>query len=448
MNSSRTLLRSVGTVLFLLLAAVDARAGEGFGTLSKKVAYLERVRPPVVHIPGTRIAVRAKAQAPKSEPAAQRLQSQLESELLSGDKRFSPDPGNPETVVDVTVVEDQASDRWENRTETRSVDTGTKDEKGKKIYRQVQEQVRYQVLSARFGIAYKVVDTRTGANLDADSISWNVTREFREGQGAPAPGELESQGIDVVLRDLTRRLTPTPERVGVLLPKGSLDDIGNLAKAGLWDKYQEALSALPPRPRKEDEAYRQYALGLTYEALGYAAETPEQTLKYLQQASIHYDNALEANPQEKYFSQPYDRKSFGPSSGEGRSSFGGFLHSQTFDPPHQRVKAALVQYQKLFDALVADRSTKVKPLPPGPGATEPAVASDVLDNTGVIRLVASGLPENIILNALEGAEKTAFDLSANGLVALTEARVSPRIIERMQQLAKQRPRTAAQKGRS
>jgi hypothetical protein len=443
MNSNRTRLASVGAALFLVLTATDARAGEGFGTLSKKVAYLERLRPPVVHIPGTRIAVRAAAQAANSGPAAQRLQSQLESELLSGDKRFSSDPQSPETVVEVALVENQVNERWENRTETKSVDTGTKDSKGKKIYRQVEEQVRYQVVSARVGIAYKVLDTRTGSNLDAETITWSETRDYREGHGAPAPGELASRGLESVVRDLAQRLTPTPERVGVLLPKGSLDDIGNLAKAGLWDKYQEALAALPPRPRKEDESYRQYALGLSYEALGYMAETPEQTLKYLQQASIHYDNALETNPQEKYFSQPYDRKSFGLPSG------GGFMRSQTFEPPHKRVKAALVQYQQLAAALAADRSGgKVKPLSPGPAATPTAVAGDTLDNAGVIRMVASGLPESIILNALDGADKTAFDLSANGLVSLAEARVGPRIIERMQQLAKQRPRVAARKGGS
>jgi hypothetical protein len=234
--------------LLLLAAAGLAEAGEGFGMMSKKSAFVNRIHPPVVHIAGTRIAVRAKSQVEGSDPAAARLQSQLESELLSGDTRLSSDPGDPQTVVEVTLIENQSSERRENRREQRSEDTGQKDSKGKKIWRSVEVTVEYQVISSRFAIAYKVVDTRTGANLNADSILWTFSDDFREGQGAPPLSELESRGIAEVVTDLVRRLTPTTERMGVLIPRGSYDGLVNLAQAGLWNKYQEALEGMPPRP--------------------------------------------------------------------------------------------------------------------------------------------------------------------------------------------------------
>lgn len=428
--------RGIALSLLLLAAAGSAEAGEGFGMI-KKSAVLSRIHPPDVHIGGTRIAVRAQSQVKGSEAAAERLQSQLESELLSGDPRLSPDPANPQTVVEVAVIENQSSERRESRRESKSEDTGQKDAKGKKVYRSVEVTVQYVVVNARFAIAYKVVDHRTGANLNADSILWTFNEDFREGQGAPPVSELQGRGIASVVADLVRRLTPTPEKMGVLIPRGSFDTLVNLAEAGLWNKYQEALEERPPRPRREDEAYRQYGLGLAYEALGYAAETPEETLRYLEQAASHYNAALEANPAEKYFSQPYDPKWANLIPGVRR---------QAVPAPHARVRQAMVQYQKLKEALLADARLAA-------GAKEvtakAAPAEAGFGNAAVIEMVKAGLSESVILTSIADAGQTAFDVSPQGLIELSKASVPVKIIQKIQAVAGGRatPASKTRKGK-
>jgi hypothetical protein len=65
-----------------------------------------------------------------------------------------------------------------------------------------------------------------------------------------------------------------------------------------------------------------------------------------------------------------------------------------------------------------------------PGAEEGAV-----DNDAVIRMARSGLPDDIILKSINSAPRCNFDASPRGLVALAEAKVSPKLIERIQEIA-------------
>ena len=127
-------------------------------------------------------------------------------------------------------------------------------------------------------------DARSHKSLYADTLSLTLGGDFKDGEGAPELSALQGEGTDTAAHDIAVRLTPSVERVGVLLPRGSLDDIANFAEAKLWNKYLEALEAMPAKAKGEDESYRQYALGLGYEALGYAAEDSETALKYLQPA--------------------------------------------------------------------------------------------------------------------------------------------------------------------
>src|SRR5262245_8731150 len=91
-------------------------AKEGFGMfLSKKVANLTRVNPPKVYLMGTRIAVRAASPDPQHADVAQRIQSQLESELLSNDSRLTADAARPQTLIEITVTQNDYNESWETR---------------------------------------------------------------------------------------------------------------------------------------------------------------------------------------------------------------------------------------------------------------------------------------------------------------------------------------------
>jgi hypothetical protein len=412
----------------VLLLASSAFAGEGFGTFKKRTTTLERTIPPVVRIDGTKIAVTAKAQGADRSGLADSLASLLESKLLNADPRFSSASGNPDTLVEVTIVENQGSEGSEHRTENRIVENGV-DGKGRKQYRNTQVSVTYKIVKYHLGVAYKVQDVRTHASLYANTLSLNLGGDYREGVGAPEISALQSQGAETMAHSIAVRLTPSTEQVGVLLPRGSLDDIANLGEAKLWNKYLEALESMSPKAKPEDESYRQYALGLSYEALGYSAENPETALKYLQQASIHYNNALAANPKEKYFSLPYSKLNFNFSLIPG----GKMATTETFAAPPERVRTALIRYQRT-------KELQTDPGPVAAGGSKSLSASSsmaaAVDNAAVIDMVRAGLEDEVILTSLTSAERTDFDVSPHGLIDLSQAKVSKRIIQQIQTLAK------------
>lgn len=429
------------TFTFLLFAALPALAGEGFGMM-KKTANLTRIHPPQVYLPGSRVAIHVTAQGNHGAAAA-RLQSQLESQIIGNNPRLKLDTTRPETVIDVVVLQSDYSDKWEDRQGYKTVQTGT-DSKGRPKYGSVEATLRFKVVNYNFNATFKVHDTRNDRSLAADAINFPYHKDFQDGNGSPDAGALETMGIDAVVNDLTRRLAPTKEVVGVLLPRGSLEPAAAFAEAGLWSKYQEALDKMPPLKNPLDEAYRQYALGVAYEAQGYGAEDYNKTLHYLDQASTHYNNAVDANPKEGYFTKPYESILF---------------KSKTAEAPIARVQAAQAQYEVLKEnneqaAAMAAAGGKSAAGPSGGkslSSSGAAVPDDALTNDGVVDMLRAGLPEDVIITSIDSAAHTAFDVTPKGLIQLADAKASKRVMQRIQAVAaqaKSAPKSSAPKSKA
>ncbi len=390
-------------MLAALFTALPVGAKEGFGLMTKKAAAVTRVSPPAVFLMRTKIQVKATSAKSGDSSVAQRLQSQLESELISRDSRLAAEPNRPETLVEVSILQNEASEKWETREELASRKVG-KDSKGKPIYETYRVNVRYKIVSHSFATSYKVTDLVKKASLDADSIQIPFSKDFREGNDAPEIFSLESSAINQAVDRIAQRITPTRETIHVLVPKGSLEELGNLAEVGQWNLYLEALEKRSPSPKPVDDSYRQYALGTAYEALGYAADEAEVTLKYLEQASVYYGKAIEANPGEKYFSQEYE------------SIVGNlFKTDRQIPPPLQRVQSALVSYRRLkdfrdnYETLLASKAVEdAKSLESGGGGGE------AMDNAAVISMSQAGLDFDIILNAISAAPRHQFERLASG----------------------------------
>jgi hypothetical protein len=406
-------------VAALLAAASPAGAREGFGMLTKKVASMVRVIPPAVFLRGTRFQVTATGAGAPTAELAKRLQSQLESELIGRDSRLAVDANRPEILFEVSILQNDKAERWEERQETVLVQTG-KDAKGKPVFDTRQVAVRYEVVTHAFAVAYKVSDRAKQVSLDANSLRFDFSNAFREGAGVPEMFTLESSAIGKAVDAIARRVTPTREKIAVLLPQGSLEALANLAIAGQWNLYLEGLERRSPSAKPNDESYRVYAMGVAYEALGYAAEDPVETLKYLEQASTSYNKAIEANPGEKFFAQ----------------SYGSILTHKTATAPLSRVQEALTNYRKLKDfqdqhaavaaAAVADDVSGGKSL---------EAKAQAVDNSAVIKMTRAGLPNGVILTTIDTAPKPSFDVSPQALIALSEAQVDKAIIQRMQEIA-------------
>jgi tetratricopeptide (TPR) repeat protein len=405
--------------LGLCLASAPASADFGW---TKKTATLVRVSPPKVFLMGTRINVKASSQSPANQALAEKIRSQLESSLISSDNRLSADVTKPEVLVDVTVLQNDYSESTSKRQETQQRQVG-KDAKGKPVYQSYDVMVDYKTVSYAFGASYKVNDLVKGGSLDADNVRFELNKDYREGTGAPEKFNLESSGAESVVNKIVPRLTPTREKIGVLLPKGPLETYLPLGENGLWSKYLEALSGLSANPKPIEESYRQYALGTAYEALGYAADDPDTTLKYLEQAASCYNRAIEANPGEKFFSKPYE------------SLFG----RKTAAAPLDRAKQALGDYRRIKEFKESYEKMQVAaksaPLEGGKSLDRPARPSDAVDNVAVIQMVQSGLSEDIILTSINAAPHCNFDISPKGLVELSQAKVSAGLIKRIQEIA-------------
>lgn len=410
--------------LALGLSAAPAGAGEGFGW-TKKTATLVRVSPPKVFLMGTRINVKATSQSSANQALADKIRSQLESELISADSRLSADTTRPEVLIDLAVLQNDYSESTSQRREIQQRQVG-KDAKGKPVYQDYEVMVTYKTVSYAFGASYKVSDLVKGVSLDADTVRYELRKDYREGSGAPEQFSLESSGAVAVVNHIVPRLTFTREKIGVMLPKGSLESYLPLGENGLWSKYLEALSGLSEKPKANEESYRQYALGTAYEALGYAADEPDTTLNYLEQAAGFYNRAIETNPGEKYFSQPY------------QSLFG--LGSKTAVAPLERVKQALGDYRRIKEFRESYEKMQVAakaavPTEGGKSLDRPAGPNDAVDNAAVIQMVQSGLSEDIILTSINAAPHCNFDISPKGLVELSQAKVSAGLIKRMQEIA-------------
>lgn len=432
---------AMGLFLIGYLGPLDGglQAKEGFG-INKLAVQLSRVRPPEVLITDTRIAVRSSGQGQGGSFESQ-LIAALESELIGNDPRLRLEPDHPETLIEIALLDHSIEDRWETRTASRKVRTGT-DSKGKPIFSNRLVKVRYQLITQVANVALKVSSLKQDRTLLADTVLWSYDEELKEGHNAPAHSQLESMARAWLAQRIARRLTPTHEQVGVLVPKGSFKELGNLAKSGLWGRYLEALEGRPPFPAARDEAYRQYALGLAYEALGYESEEPSITINYLEQAALHYNSAIAQNPQEKFFTKAYEGTGI---KDEFEASlvrvFGGdptrSAPRKRAMAPLERVQTALEQYQQTVDfaqQLEAgfEAAVGAKDLAGEPQGGE---GEAVVDNAAIIDMVRAGLDDEIILTTLESAPATRFDTTPQGLIQLAKGQVSSQIIARIQALA-------------
>ncbi len=423
------------SLLGVLILALPASAKkEGFG-LQRKVLQLQRKNPPQVVITGERIRILAKTTDGGQTSIAARLESQLGSELIQHDSRLTLDPDRPETEIEITLLQADYDESWESRTSTRREKTGRTDSKGKAIYRDRQVTTRYKVLSHHVAVSFIVNDLRRRETIYADSVEVPFKKDYAEGRNAPSKADLESTACRRIVETIVRRLTSTTEMVQVLLPKGSLEELGKLAEAGLWSRYSEGLEGLSPKASSADESYRQYGIGLAYEALGYGAGDPDTTLRYLEKAAQHYNQALAANPGEKYFSKPFEgfflRKlggSLRSRARKGEASRSG----RRVPPPLERVQDSLTKYRTLVsqDTVIAAFEN------PGSGAKsldgEAKAEAGGLSNAQVLEMVEAGLPEDIVLSAIEDADQCSFDVSPAGLVELSRAQVPPDVIRKMQ----------------
>lgn len=399
-----------------LLVVTAAEAREGFG-FSKKAALMNRTKPPALNLAARRIVVETASDRSKESEDAKALKRLIEEMILNG--RGSLAAGEkPEMTIVVALDRLVAHETWETKTESEYKKIGEKqvwDDKKKKyksedVYGNVNVQKTVKVLDASLTGTFDIEDKK-GKIIDSGNLSETIKEKFEEGKSAPSPAKVEETLMQRAATAVASRIVPTTDRVSVLLPRGSFESLVPLAEMNAWDRYLAGVEATAPKSDKKQEAFRQYALGVAKEGLGYASDDRGRALELLSAAVKHYETAAISNPGEKLFAQSYTS----------------ILSTGTSAAPLSRASASLTA----FEAWTAGGGKKT--------STSPAAVAkgkNSLDNTRLIEMAKAGLTDENLILAIDAADTAEFDTTPDGLIALARGGVSRSVIAHMQKRKK------------
>jgi len=384
-----------------LLFSLAAYGREGFG-FTKKAIDINRVVPPAVNINGTRVTVSVDSDRNRVAGAAATLRQYVEKAVLAGDKKLeAAEHGDLQIVVALDRLD------TENEYNSKVVDDyrKEKDSKGKDRYVNHPTTKTYTTARGDIGGVYRILDSK-GHVLDSGDIDRHYNEDFEYG-GAPSRDRLRDQLLDWAADRVAARVVPTHVRTKVLVPKGSFEQYIPLAESGAFDQYLKAVESVSPMKDRGSDAFREYALGIAHEGLAYQTEDPKQALELLRKAAEHYQTAAANNPQEKLFAEKYNN----------------ILTSAS--GPIDRIAESVQKYEQWASG----------PTRPASNATTMASAGSgrkSVRNKDIVDMTKAGLTEENILLAIDNATAVDFDTTPDGLISLSKAGVSKKVIAKMQ----------------
>jgi hypothetical protein len=405
-----------------VLGAAPTLCAQNFGSLivNRKKIVLQRKLPPTGHIEGTTFNVVVTASGLQQDLPTD-LKSTLESLLIRDDARLRSDDTHPDTIISCRITS-----YAQPQPQSTSQAVFTPGAKGGNV--QSQAMLRY---SGVLAVSFQAKD-RNGHSLAADNVTAKFDREYpasaaqqgimqsmshtmthltkggNEDDTPPTAVELHDRLIQQAAQQIASHLVNTSEQVDVYLAKGGgLDQADKLMEEKLWSRALEQLETMKPFPSPEEDAYRLYNLGVVNEAMGYAADDVKNARKDLQEAAIDYGKAIDAKPAEKYFLEPQNR-----------------------------IDTALAHYKIIGDQKAPVESATATRTPSTTDKTTSGASADVMTNEQVISMVSAGLDESNIIDTIKHAKAVNFDLSVQGQVDLSKAKVSGPVITAMKARAR------------
>ena len=402
--------------------ALSAEAREGFG-FKKKAVDMMRTVPPATNAGARRVELDVEAERGQDEDDAKTLARYIGEHILSGAGTLA-EGARPEVTVSVAIDRLESEESWETYTEYERQQTGTKQEwneskkkyETKPVYSQVAVQKQRKVMTASLTGSYDI------SAKNKDVASGSVSESFRETYGeyasAPARSALEDDLLKRAARKIAAQIVPTQDRVSVLVPRASFESLIPLAESGNWDRYLQAVEAMPAKKSPKDEAFRHYALAIAKEALAYKSTSRTESLELLRAAQSHYETAAALNQEEELF----------------RKGYTSLLSVNEIGSPLTRAADSVARFEAWSGSGGAVRVASTTPVAgtSSSSGSKAQAASNGMRNQTVIDLAKAGLSDENIILAIDGASATAFDVSPEGLIALSKAGVSKPVIAHMQ----------------
>lgn len=406
-------------VLLVAGLALPAVAREGFG-FAKRAAEIVRTIPPSTNVGARRVKVTVNADRGDVRDDAQTLRKYITEAILAGEGTLADSKAEVEVVVSLDRLD--SDETWNTETEYVRQQTGTKqkwnDKKQKMetepIYSNVPVQKQFKTVSANFDGAFEI------AAKDADVASGALDQEFRRKYGdsetSPAPSTLEDDLLRQAARKVAAHLVPTQDRISVLLPRASFESLIPLAESGAWDRYLVAVESMPAKKNAKDEAYRQYALAIAKEATAYQAADRAEALELLRSAASHYTVAAQSNPGEELF----------------RKGYASIFASSSIGVPIARVNESVNRYESWTSGGSVTTRTASNAAPAPAPLAKSGSGKQGMRNQTIVDLAKAGLSDENIILAIDGAQQTEFDVTPEGLIALSKSGVSKSVIAHMQ----------------
>ena len=293
----------------LIAALAGTLLGDpGFGSLHKRKIDLSIRQPAAVRLANTSFAVTGSFANQAYLPVQESLTATLETELL----------GNEHTLVKKPPVEAE----WVLGLRVTGYALPPPQQRADNVGKNA---VTYNHWNGSLHVSYQVLD-RAGRVHDAGNVEYNYDKEFPAGaksgsnvfQKIPVPGVKKQPGqsevpqtvedvkqilIQEVVKQIAAKLGNTKQTLEVQVAGGDdhLNRAADFMEKRLWSRALDELQKMPEYPRPENEAYRQYDLGLVHEAMSYDAASFNEQRENLFSAAEYYDKALEMNEKEKYF---------------------------------------------------------------------------------------------------------------------------------------------------
>jgi hypothetical protein len=412
-------IRALTVGLPVVLLTMPALAKPGFSMMRKKVVQLHTRQPAIVRLSDTTVAFVGGATDREYAPVEASLLETLQTELLKNEKTLVKKNSPAEAAWTVSLkVTGYSVPPPQQRTEGSGV-TAT----------------HYTRWTGSLNVAYQVLD-HEGKVHDAQNISSDYDRDSNGsgaagvlhlppiGLGRHTSSSSEPKGKDpktaedvkqILISDVVAKiganLGNTTRTLDVLVATG--DDHLNQAAVfmddRLWSRALDLLDSTPAFPKPDEESYRQYDLGLVYEALSYDSKDARDQRQNIYKAAEYYDKALELNPRERYFVDSVARS-----------------------------KDAISRYKALDDEMAAAKKPKGKELEShGTPTAQRTIAKDpqpssapasVFTAKDAIDLYTAQVPEEQIIEMIQKSPVQFDPLDKNTVMAMAKAKL-PRAIQ-------------------
>ena len=415
----------------LLLAPAILLGDPGFGALRKKKVDLEIRQPAAVRLSNASVGFKASAANPAYSSVQESLLATLETEILGNEKTLmkKPNPAEADWILGLRVTGFSVAEP-KQRTDTIG-----------------KNGVTYIRWTGSLHAAYQVLD-HAGRSHAAGNVDYSYDKEYQTGgtvgkgtlSRIPIPGKKKSATaeqvpqttadvqqilIHHVVDQIAMKLGNTKHPVEVQIAGGDdhLNRAAEFIERRLWARALEELEKTTPYAKPESEAYRQYDLGLVYEAMSYDAKTFNDQKANLLAAQEYYDKAMESNRKEKYFVDTVARMK------DAMARYKAFEGMQKEDQKQSQAPPQPPP-QKAQPKVVAQATTSKPPSPaaqtPKPVAAKSATAKSpakTIKIGDVIEMFSSGVPEGQIVDIIQHSPVVFDPLDKDTAVATAKARL-------------------------